>query len=69
MTAIDLTQPAKPIATFLHRMRAWFVPKAPIPTGTMPQTDRFARDAGLGPTDRALLQLQYPSQTTRHPML
>ncbi len=69
MTAIDLIRPAKPVTTFWHTLSSWFAPKPKAPSGRLPQTDKFMRDTGLSATQRELLELQWPSQTTRHPML
>lgn len=32
-------------------------------------TDKQARDIGLDPADLEFIRMQYPSQTTHHPML
>ena len=69
MTAIDTIRPTKPTFNFWHTMSVWLLPKPQAPSRPMPPHDRLARDAGLSPTERELLTLQWPSQTTRHPML
>lgn len=69
MTAIDLIRPTEQTDHFWHNALTWLRPRANTATGPLPRDDRFARDAGLTLTQQALLELQWPSQTTRHPML
>ncbi|GAB5435356.1 hypothetical protein TRM7615_03576 [Falsiruegeria mediterranea M17] len=69
MTAIDLIRPVKQTDRFWHNALKWLNPKPSAATGPLPRDDRFARDAGVTSTQQALLELQWPSQTTRHPML
>ncbi|SLN21564.1 hypothetical protein TRL7639_00588 [Falsiruegeria litorea R37] len=69
MTAIDAIRPAKPTINFWHTVSLWPFAMRQAPSCPMPPSDRLARDAGLSPTERELLTLQWPSQTTRHPML